>query len=306
MSKFSIFRILGTWNAFLPPEGTLSWSASVPRSTKHEYLLYIALTDQTKNRKTEIPRTKMDLSMMQNGAVSNTCSVFKKCQPRPSQGVQFEGLQRDDLQCAGWFGHGDGVQQAMLQQRRNGARLPYHEFHPVYHSNIIRIFTGHWFWTVLWWFGLLKGVSLGDIQIEFQPQSTSPSNFWVNLETTEVINLDVFIWWASQKLCEITWTLRWFLGHGPPPSHLADQDDPSLACRHGGLQAGTLGFTCKNAIQKKTKTCFLSISFLYHTKYLVLYHVYFNLWSQASSFPSEVIQRNCFGLHLWRIWRRNE
>jgi len=48
MSKFSIFRILGTWNAFLPPEGTLSWSASVPRSTKHKYLLHIALTNQTK------------------------------------------------------------------------------------------------------------------------------------------------------------------------------------------------------------------------------------------------------------------
>ena len=129
MSNFSIFCILGTWNAFPPPEGTLSWSASVPRSTKHKYLLYVALTYQTKNRKTEIPRTKMDLSMMQNGAVSRTCVVFKKCQPRPSQGVQSEGLQRDDLHCAGWFGHGDAVQQAMLQPRRNGARLPYDEFH---------------------------------------------------------------------------------------------------------------------------------------------------------------------------------
>lgn len=127
-----------------------------PQSTSI-YCILLSLTKQ--NQKTEIPRTKMDPSTTQHGTISNTCVVLKKCQPRPSQGVQSEGLQRDDLQCAGWFGHGDGVQQAMLQQRRNGARLPYHEFHPVYHSNIIRIITGHWFWMSSFWKGYHSGIS---------------------------------------------------------------------------------------------------------------------------------------------------
>ena len=277
MSNFSIFCILGTWNAFPPPEGTLSWSASVPRSTKHKYLLYVALTYQTKNRKTEIPRTKMDLSMMQNGAVSRTCVVFKKCQPRPSQGVQSEGLQRDDLHCAGWFGHGDAVQQAMLQPRRNGARLPYDEFSyilyiiPILYESLQaigseRCLSGWGFLGVVF----LKGVSLGDIQIDFQPQSTSPSDFlskpWNNRGDKPWC-----IWWASQKLCQITWTLWWFLGHGPPR---LTSPTRTTHLWHAGMEDCRLaGWALQSVKMQSKKNNKNMLSFLYHTKYLVLYHV---------------------------------